>query len=422
MIAGQATSKVEHAVNKPDEKPLFFERSILFHPWWVPSKGACTAVDAEEFSLSMARPAPPLRDQPPPPPAPPKPTEPKRPPKSAIEAFLDFKDWLNTPPPKRPKTAVTPEIKKPRVKPFDIQQIPDAMDRIGWSMSAKLQRKWFAGELNYITSDKGEALSVNQDGKPFPPDMIDTTMFKLDWILKFDRAKIKYEDLTRNKIFTKKARSVIVDMVKGTQPSQYTVDPWELCGKNVHDLHRRWQYQFISVDSNGGEKFAMLFRGIQWGNGRFMDDLYGSLGAFAFYLSLGKYRYTTYVDRNSNVFGRIEIHEVCAYMRDIFTFYDRSTESGSQYLGHWNHTGFVVLVDAIAIGETTKKRGARLPYSKNGAIENWTIYYPVYNDSYRDWQLKHKQGGDLILYSDVRRIYFNRPVLIEFDFDTGEIL
>nr|WP_316865203.1 DUF6402 family protein [Ralstonia mannitolilytica] len=264
------TSKVEHIVTTPDEKPLFLERSILFQPWWVPSKGACTAVDAEEFSLSMERPAPPLRDQPPPPPPPRKPTEPKRPPKSAIEAFLDFKEWLHTPPPpKPPKTAVTPEIKKPRVTPFDIQQIPDAMDRIGWSMSAKLQRKWFAGELNYITSDKGEALSVNQDGKPFPPDMIDTTMFKLDWILKFDRAKIKYEDLTKNKIFTKKARSVIVDMVRATQPSPYTVDPWGLCGESIHEFHKRWQYQFISVDSSGGEKFAMLFRGF---NGKAADS------------------------------------------------------------------------------------------------------------------------------------------------------
>ncbi|MFX8180220.1 DUF6402 family protein, partial [Acinetobacter baumannii] len=66
--------------------------------------------------------------------------------------------WLNTPsPPKpdRPTPPAAPAIKKQKIKPFDLQDIPDAMDRIGWPMSAKLQRKWFAGELNYATTDEG---------------------------------------------------------------------------------------------------------------------------------------------------------------------------------------------------------------------------------------------------------------------------
>ncbi|WP_421095513.1 DUF6402 family protein [Ralstonia mannitolilytica] len=400
----------------------YLEKSILWNPWWVLSKNTCTALDAEEFSLSMAKPAPPLRDQPPPPPPPPKPPEPKQPPKGLIESFYDFKDWLNTPPPPKPKKAATkPEVKKPRVAPFDIQQIPDAMERIGCPMAAKLQRKWFAGELNYITSDKGEKLGLNQDGKQFPPSMIDTTMFKMDWILKFERAKEKYDELVRRRIFSENAKKTLVSKVVKSEPSPYIVDVWDLCGRDMQKLHNHWQYQFIDVDANGGEQFAMLFRGVQWKSGRFMDDLYGALGAFAFYLALGRYRYTTYVTYERRQRGRLEIHEVFAYMRDIFTFYDRPSDGGSQYLGHWNKGGFIVVPAAFAAGRITKSRWARFPVAKNGALQDWTVYYPVSNDDYRNWQIEHKQGEDLILYSDMRKIYFHRPIIIDFDLLTGEI-
>lgn len=214
-------------MNTSGENIRYLERSIIFNEFWRISKNTCTTVDTEEFYISMDRPAPALRDQPPPPPPPKKPLEPKQPPKSLIEEFKDFHKWLNTPTtPKPPVELAAPAITKARVKPFDIQDIPDVMDRIGWPMSAKLQRKWFAGELNYVTTDEGAVSGINQDGNPFPSSMIDTTMFKLDWILKFPRAKKNFDDLLKNKIFNKAATRALARKFSKIAPSSNFIDSW----------------------------------------------------------------------------------------------------------------------------------------------------------------------------------------------------
>lgn len=184
----------------------------------------------------------------------------------------------------------------------------------------------------------------------------------------------------------------------------------------MHKFHGQYQYQFKLVDGDGIEKFSMFLSGVAWKNGRFMDDLYGALGAFAFCLALGTYRYTA-----SATHGRLEIREVYAYMRDVFTFHDRSTEWGTQYLGHWNRTGFIVIPFSTAAGELTKSDWASFPVKKVGVISDYNVYYPVRNKEYREWQLKYKQGGDLVLYSDIQIIQFQTPKIIEFDLRTGEI-
>jgi len=68
-------------------------------------------------------------------------------------------------------------------------------------MAAKIQRKWFSGELNYVSTKEGEVKAINHEGKPFPETMIDTTTIKLDWILQFPRAKEKFDELLTGTLF-----------------------------------------------------------------------------------------------------------------------------------------------------------------------------------------------------------------------------
>ena len=41
------------------------------------------------------------------------------------------------------------------------------------------------------------------------------------------------------------------------------------------------------------------------------------------------------------------------------------------------------------------------------------IYYPVRNRSFRDWQMKHQQGGDFIAYSDIRWVNLNTSIRVQ---------
>ncbi len=246
-------------------------------------------MDLTEFSLRIDKPAPPLRDQPPPP-VKPKPVPGKRETRNLIESFLAFREWLNTPSPPKPPPAPAPPkpvVKKPRAKPFDLQDVPGAMDRIGWPMSAKVMRKWFAGELNYATTDENARLGINQYGKPFPPSMIDTTMFKLDWILGFTRAKEKYDELIDVGIYSPAAKDALVKLFRRQKPSPYFRDGWKLSEQDMPRFHREFQFQLTRIDADFAGKLAMFMRGASLADGIFMDDLYGSLGAFTLNVAIG---------------------------------------------------------------------------------------------------------------------------------------
>ncbi|SCU91532.1 hypothetical protein CNECB9_5080003 [Cupriavidus necator] len=199
----------------------YYQNGRFGIPWcWKEKTGVegCRKLNVEEFPLSTARTPPSLRDQPPPPPKP-TPAPVKREKKTLIESSLEFHEWLNAPSAPQQKPAPAPEATKPRVKPFDMQDIPDAMERIGWPMSAKIMRKWFAGDLNYANTDTGAIRGINQNGKPFPAAMVDTTTFELRWILGFARARAKFDELVNTKLFDDSAYGSLKKIAKRLEPS-----------------------------------------------------------------------------------------------------------------------------------------------------------------------------------------------------------
>ncbi|MGN5354419.1 DUF6402 family protein [Ralstonia sp. L16] len=55
--------------------------------------------------------------------------------------------------------------------------------------------------------------------------------------------------------------------------------------------------------------------------------------------------------------------------------------------------------------------------TRNAYISEKNVYYPIRNKDYRNWQLKHGQGGDFIIYSDRRSIPLAGPMVIEFNIE-----
>jgi len=282
------------------------------------------------------------------------------------------------------------------------------MDRLGWPVAAKIQRKWFAGELNYANTDDGARIGINQNGQPFQPSMIDTTTIKMDWVLKFPRAKARLDELLNEKLFNRRAIDTLKHMARRWKSSPYVIDAWERCEGDWQKYHREYQYQLVRVDDDWVSKGLMLAAGAA--TPILMDDLYGALGAFTFNAALSKFSYCN---------GQLKIFEVNYYVRDVFTFHDRkdgtAASAGSQYLGNWNEYGLIVVPSYAMLGEVSK---AHMPHvARNAKITKDNLFYTVRNLDYREWQLIHGQGGDLVLYSNRYRTYFGyrEPIVIEVD-------
>ncbi|WP_206996358.1 DUF6402 family protein [Trinickia mobilis] len=184
----------------------YYKLDGLFRPRWQLHEGeqGCTPVRIEDVCLRLERPPPKLIHASPPPPAPPVKTPPRVETDGVVKMvtdILDFIDWVRTPPPPpMPKVKAAPKPPAPpapTVPPFDIQDIPRAMDALGLKVSAKLMRRWFAGQLNYSRTKHDETYGINQFGQPYPKSMVDTESVKLEWLLRHDLIQSQYDDLSK---------------------------------------------------------------------------------------------------------------------------------------------------------------------------------------------------------------------------------
>ena len=386
---------------------------------WTRCEGESGCEIVRDVALSMGNAPPPL-------PAPPKKPEPPKPRArrlthadrvnntldgllAAAEGFSRFKKWLNTPdPPKERKPApVKKQEREPAVPPFDIQEIPQAMRKLYLPMSAALMERWFAGRLNYSPADADEGAEINQDGKPYPPDMYDTTTIKLDWVLRFPRAKEKYDYLVNEGIRSPRAIEALARMLVTYKNQVVDLFTGDICKNNPVTLHRNFQFQRVAVDGTFGQKIDLLLS-TKWERNGVPDDLTGALGAFVIYAALGHAEFSWDVERRQTV---VEVTGIWVYVKDNYTFTDKPGER-SQYLGHWSHRGVIVVpLDTFAA------QSRYVPYVKsavtlgNPAMKG-NVYYPVHNADFRQWAIQHQRGGDFIIYSDCRYVPVNPRIKI----------
>ncbi|MDR5740306.1 DUF6402 family protein [Caballeronia sp. LZ016] len=355
--------------------------------------------------------------------APPPPPPPLAKPDPAI-AFIDtlqkVYDFFHEPPKARPPAPPKPAIQIP---PFDLQEIPGAMRMVNMPMSAKLMERWFAGALNYSPTEDDEKALVNQDGNPYPPSMYEMSMVKLDWVLSFPRAKEAHDQLlSRSVLASPRALDGLQSILAPFSAADRCFNTLALCNGSLIETHKRFQYQYRSVESSFNQKIRQFanreyaFRGVP-------DDLTGALGSFNIYAAPSDVRFNWNGTEAS-------ISSVVVYVRDNYTFTDKAGDD-SQYLGHWNRDRIIVVPYNIAmstlswhlpgVGELQppdevnfNSLWAKAAVAVADPRKRGNVYYPVYNSSYRDWQRTHKRGGDFVIFTDYETIRLNPPLAVKF--------
>ncbi|WP_198388843.1 DUF6402 family protein [Burkholderia ubonensis] len=390
-------------------------------PYYKPQKGllgaelkeykgsqGCIPLDTQK-SVSIDRLAPGEKPPPPPPPPPkpaakapeaPKPTpQPKAEPSKAKEPPEQLEAEVCENPP-----------------PFDLQDVPIAMDNLGWKVSARLARLWFATPANVY------------DNNPKSVQPLDTDDVTLDWTLKFGSVRKKYENLLGNDIY----RDAAVALAKGKILAQIKKRFSEDRGANlsfnttqslsdIRQFHIDWQFQLASISN--WDTFENLTP----------TDLTGALANFNIYVAIGNveisgekyYRY----EQPSNLYcvdavGKIT--HVYVYVKDNYSF------NGLQYLGHWNKHGVIIAPGPVISGSgaSSPKRDTDADIwvksidkpvdtrrSFFGKFKEPDVFYPVYNSDYSRWRDKHHRGGDFMIYSKPVYMKLKYPI----DIKLGEI-
>ena len=323
---------------------------------------------------------------------------------------------------------------------FDMLDIPDAMKKIKWPISAKLARKWFDGSKHIYNDD------------PDSIQPIDDTTVTLDWILKFGLVKSKFNELLTESIYSEKAIKVVKGKVHKKIYETFvnhgsTSLSFNTIGSlgDLRQFHVDWQFQFVLISTWRAVTAELA-----------LTDLSGSLGDFNIYASIGNVvvsgdRYFKYDNKAGTktycLEPKVQITHVYVYAMDNYSFNDNADSKKSQYLGHWNKNGFIVTWGGFvsALVDDRKIRKNRIPIfdfgnSPQDAI-NWhylkgdelpkpvdirkgmfrkfveqDVYFPIYNRNYREWREKHNRGGDFMIYSKPKYMKLKKP--IEFSLET----
>ncbi|WP_242540449.1 DUF6402 family protein [Trinickia mobilis] len=397
-----------------DEVSLpYFKINKLF--WrWSKCEGAEGCHGVREAQLSMEKAPPELKRLPPPVERAAQPEKPDPAMKMLddieriAKPFVRFKAWLDAPvPPKTPKPEAPAAKKQEVVPPFDIQEIPGAMRKEFMPVSAKLMERWFAGELNYSRSDDDQKDEINQDGQRYSESMIDRTSITMDWVLKHERARRQYEELINTRIYNQAAYDEALKILLRYR-KRLGVSPWGECGNDIRKLHKNFQFQLVAVESTFEQKAEQYLRRMV--HDGVPDDLTGSLGAFNFYAAIAK---ASFDPQGKSA----TVTHIVIYVRDSYSF-EGVSDTRSQYLGHWSKDGVIVVPGYVALN-VVKSPWLDYPVVTGNISENLykrgKVYYPVRNKSFREWQLKHRRGGDFIIYSDWKSIRLERPIKVYFE-------
>jgi len=342
------------------------------------------------------------------------------------------KQQKETPKPEtKPKVLEAEEQEK--LPEFDLLDIPAAMDKIGWPISAEMARRWFAGPSHVYN---------NQPNSLQP---LDDTAITLNWILKYGNTKKRLDELLGEKIYSSAAldrvKEKVLKRLKSVFQSSNSTSPLlsfntaQFLG-DIRQFHIDWQFQLNEVSA-----FDTL-------DGLLMTDLTGALGSFNIYAAIGIVRvsgerYYRY-DKIPNEFccdPIVEVTHVYLYAKDNYSFNDKKDSTKSQYLGHWNKIGMILSYTAAAsdlVGSDLIKMGRDKIVQNNF---NWDymikndeidkpvdirkgmfsklisreVYFPVYNSSYNEWREKHKRGEDFMVYSKPKLYKLKKPISFKLD-------
>ncbi|MWL86334.1 DUF6402 family protein [Cupriavidus sp. SW-Y-13] len=383
---------------------------------------ACTPMDIRDFGISLHKAPPPIFDWR---------YHARKDSDNAVSKGSGSKDE-SVPPPVRPTCFLDSyrASEARRLAPFDLYDLPAAMRAEDFPVAASFAERWLNGRLfdahrfDYTTNKMVEGR--------YDADMIDTHTIKLRWLLGFGGVESKFNRLQRD-IYDIKARAAIQSKLRKYLESRPKfsgmIDTLADCQGDLQKLHADFQFQYIGVGMSDAMVGAPVSRNRWLSIG--MTDVSAALGKFNFYATVGKANVVlsrTLPNPSSKVecFQRKAIiTDVLLYMRDSYSFHDKGP--ASQYLGHWNKRGMILLPAAAVAHFMAESLGGRseffgrmevddmalLPVTVKDRLEPENVYYPIRNRDFRAWQAKHRRGGDFLIYSDLGSIRLKEPLHID---------
>ena len=265
-----------------------------------------------------------------------------------------------------------------------LNEIPGAMDKMGWVNSAKLMRNWFANPAWRMSKEEREGLEKNT-GKPIvyanlPSSRIEESIIKMDWVLKHPEAQKAYQFL-RSNWNTPRGAGLLYNRLIATG--------WRP-GTSYFRLGNREDRASIIDNTNqvNARPFGSLLDTF--------DDFFGAINKATMKVALTGY--TEYDKVHKKDF--FIVTQEGYYIRDTYDFNtDSWYEDPLMGLGVWSRDR--VLSKAETLDYKTRIAKILVPADYVRTLYMYGGFVPVINNDFYRWQDKHGTGGDFFVFSDV---------------------
>ncbi|MBX8469981.1 hypothetical protein K5E37_13100 [Pseudomonas sp. RIT778] len=283
------------------------------------------------------------------------------------------------------------EGQKVQAKVFQLSSIPKVMDKLGWTVAARVMRKWFAGapyELSksvkqgdvsastltaekLITDIPFEWLFSGSDRvKPKVDEYIAGLSVTSEFNGSVGRVKGSFDELSKGLIvlMTRLQRLGLLDVKSKRLKGAYL----DFSDKTAMELEDISQFNLIRFGASDWEKATDA-----------LDDVYGALGTFVVKVAATRFR----TIQNDHGFPAIEIEQVGLYVRDTYDFLNAGDD---QLLGYWSPEGVI-------------RPGPIDYFTEPAVIEKGGVdYYKVTNGHFNKYRQLHGKGGDMMIYTTVK--------------------
>lgn len=327
--------------------------------------------------------------------------------------------------------------KRPRPPPFELLDMPIAMEAEGFKIAARFAKRWLeqkAYRPERVINEIDETKALY-----FDKEHIDTQSIQLQQLLRFPAIAARHQELLKS-LQTPKALERIRKIIKLNHltPNPHWTghfDTLESLGKDPQTLHRNFQFQFAPVGISDTLLPLESKAWFRYANNLGMSDVSAALGNFGLYAAIGKGQIEQYETRGTICVPlktpRVVIHDILVYARDTYSFDDPG--ASSQYLGHWNKTGLVVLPEA-ALGSWTMKKWDDVrqektnlsnfqlepgqqtlppwPIDIGGSLTEQQVFHPIRNRDFEAWRQKTGLGADFLIFSDIQRVTLPSPIVL----------
>ena len=287
-----------------------------------------------------------------------------------------------------PKTTLNADI-------FTLDQIPAAMDKMGWVVAAQLMRHWFNGKPAKPFTDETKNLYVTGPAINIPPEHVNDSIVKMQWAMKFEPVQKAIKQLKKGWASKRGVKELKERLIKNKGKLEklndvkmidtYLYVNFTKIGKADYDPFGSYSFSGISGASGSGYSYYSYY-----GSGMAINDFMGAIGLSS--LKIVPCGYQT-VRGGKNVFIT---EKIGFYIKDTYDFL------GTQFLGVWNKNEMLGAAKAKEYLNLFESKSWKRIYDL--AMQNYAM---VWNSDFRKWQQVRNTGIDFVVFSDV---YWDDPL------------